>query len=619
FNARFLTARVNGDLMLSFLIINRGNRAYHLTAITNPGDHDNPDVPAFFRSFTFTDYPQLQWHQKKDTDYGFTVPVISDHVKSQFLDTLKTIASANREYQWTSYDPSSATTFYVTRRLITPYLWVKHDSLLLKKYMDNLTGIGETRTWYKFVRNGNSSGIEFNLKKHNSGLEQRFRVLLNGPAVYTLQTDVPAEYWKAGYEQFFEDFKFEKEEASSFLLTNSFQKFLKDLESHDSATHVKAYDAIESLIYDSTDVPALLQAASVDYALDSLHYYSTASSLLDVLPHVKHAKLVDVIADHYNSLKPEQEKFKFNFLNALAYQETAHSYSVIEKLLKQGIPAKGDADDFVRKLGDSLELLKKLYPYLITVTSDTSMGTQLFYLHKALLDSGMIKIDEFRAYEPELLKAAKQQLAKAAGSDEDYYAFGIYHMFEMLRELNTDSSRATIRDFLNARQVSLRYYAAVALLKLDQTVDAAALQSIAADKSYRTDLYTELKEQNKEKLFPAKYANQKAFSESYAFNAADEEGSAKLTYVTDRVMSYNGKKYRFYLYKAVFDSGSAYLCISGAFSLDGKKLELADDLSGIYWDEEFSQSAIDKQLKKRIAAYEEYVKDEETAPPQEMK
>ena len=115
-------------------------------------------------------------------------------------------------------------------------------------------------------------------------------------------------------------------------------------------------------------------------------------------------------------------------------------------------------------------------------------------------------------------------------------------------------------------------------------------------------------------MFPAKYFTQKYFAESYASDAGDEEGASKVIYVGERVTTYAGKKYKFYLYKAVFEykeGNETYLYISGAFNPDGKKVNIEDNISGIYWDEEFSQSAIDKHLKAYIASLEEYVEDEE--------
>jgi uncharacterized protein YbaP (TraB family) len=618
FNAKFIKARLKEDLRLTCLMINRGNRVYNLTAITNAEDSASADIPAFFKSFSFTDYPKLKWQQKKENDYGFTVPVMNQYTKVHFLDEYEDSAKTDREYQWVTYDSASATSFFITRRLISPYLWVKHDSILLKKYMEDLTGKEETLTSYRFVRNGNSSGIEFNIKKPNSSLGQRIRVLLNGPAVYTLQTDVPYQYWKEGYARFVEDFRFAKEEKSSFLFTNSLQRLLKDLTSTDSATHSEAYNAIGSVIYDSADVPALLKAASMEYALDSLHYYPTADKLLDALAEIKHEKIIDVIAAHYNSMKPEQEQFKFGVLNALARKQTEKSYSLIEKLLKQGIPSKGDPDDFVRNLGDSLELTKKLYPYLISLTADTVMGPQLFFVHSKMVDSNLVKIDEFKPYEAALVSAARQLYKKAAADKESYYyALGSYHFLLLMKALNTDSSKAILRKFLGARQTNLKYQAAIALLKLNQPVDAATLLAIATDKDFRIELYAELKVLKQEKLFPAKYANQKAFAESYAASAANDDMDAKLTFVGERTMQYKGKKYKFYLYKAVYEyedeKPTAFLCIGGVFSLDGKKIEIEDDISGVYWDEEFSSSAIDKQLKKYIASMEE--ESTEEPPP----
>lgn len=605
FAARRITARLKDGLGLNCLMISRGNRVYNLTAIMNAEDSAHADVWAFFKSFSFIDYPKLSWQSKQLDEFGLTVPTPGAFTKTTFLNDDEDSASSVREFQWLTYDSASATSFYVTRRSLSPYLWVKHDSVILKKYMNDLTEEGEIVSDYKFLRNG----LEFNIKKPNTSMTHRMRVLLNGNAVYILQADAPRQYWKQyNYQQFLEGVKFAKEVKPDFLHTNSFQKLLADLSSTDSAKFEAAYSAIDELIFDSTDIPALLQAASVEYPLDTIKYYTISERLLDALVDIKRNDVVDVITKHYNSLKPSQEQYKYRMLNALARRYTTESYTAIEKLLKQGLPTKGDADDFVRSMADSLQFTQKLYPYLITLSGDSLLGVQLFYLHEDMLDSNYISINAFKPYQHLVMKAASLELKRISVSKESvYYATGLYSLLRTLKALNTDSAKLMLRKFTAVRPLNIKGQAVISLLKMKEPVDPLVLQTIAADKGFRVILYDDLKEIKQEKLFPAKYFNQRAFAEGYIYNSFDEdEEPAKLQFIGERTAEFKGKKQKFYLYKAIYDHDdgghTAYLCVGGAF---GVKVPSDDDVSGIYWDEEFSQSQIDKQFKAYLALYDE--------------
>ncbi|HEY0678562.1 MAG TPA: TraB/GumN family protein [Chitinophagaceae bacterium] len=618
FNARRIHARLKGDLWLNCLMIGRGNRIYNLMSIGNVADSAHADVHTFFESFALTDYPKVKWYQKTLNEFGLIVPVSSEFSKLDYLDAREDSAANRRNYQWLTYDSSSATTFFITRNGLSPYLWVKHDSILLKKYMEDLTDKGEVRTGYRFVKNGGSKGIEFNIRKPNTSLSQTIRVLINGQALYVLQTDVPHEYLKnSNYQQFLENFRFVKEESSAFLASNSFKRLLTDLRSADSVVHSRAYDDLSDMIFDSTDIEAILKAMCTEYVLDTLHYYTVPEKLQDALVTLRHPQFTDLVVKQYNSLDGSQEKFKYALLEVLARHKTAASYELINKLLKQGIPASGDAIGFTQRLRDSILLTKKLYPQLLVMAGDTVLGSSLFNVHREMLDSNLVSVDEFRSRQSQLFKVAKRELEKIThNKEEEYYSPGFYSLIYVLGQLKTDSARQVLRQFMNSKPLNVKYIAAVQLLKNHQQVDAITLQSLASDKDYRISLYDELKELNQEKLFPARFFNQKAFSESYLHLGLDEDSPEKLSFVGERVLLHNGRKQKFFLYKATFEyegKQTSYLGISGPFKTDGKTVTIDNNISGVYWEEEFRQSFIDSHLKAYMSEFEET--DEELLPP----
>jgi hypothetical protein len=527
------------------------------------------------------------------------------------LDEHEDIAAAKRDFIVTAYDSASAVSFFITRRTLSPYLWAKHDSLLLLKYMKELTTEDETVTDHRLVHNGNSNGLEFNVVKRNTKLVQRMRILLNGDAIYLLQIDAPAENWKRyDYSKMLEDFRFAKEEKPDFLRTNSFEKLLTALRSTDSLTHMQAYEALEYIIVDSTDLQQLLAAACNEYPIDSAGYvYNTVcDKMLELAASLKYSRFNELLESQYNSLKPQQEQFKYQLLAMLARNHNDASLDVVQKLLKKGLPSKGNPHVLISVLGDSIQLAKRLYPWIISQTSDTLLGTTLFRLHKDMVDSNYVSLSEFKPYHQQLLRAARNELAVIAREKSDYYySTGLIEMIKLLSELETDSAHILVRQFMNSRFITLKYYAAIALLNKKREVPPSVLLSIAADTNYRVNLYDEMKRLKIEKLYPAKYLNQRSFADSYLYNALEDPPS-RIIFIGEKIVSYKGKKQKVFLYRLIYDSGGeeeSYLGISGAFSPDGKSVSLTGNVSGIYAEETFKTSLIDKHLKAYLAYYEE--------------
>lgn len=127
------------------------------------------------------------------------------------------------------------------------------------------------------------------------------------------------------------------------------------------------------------------------------------------------------------------------------------------------------------------------------------------------------------------------------------------------------------------------------------------MNGLAADKEFRLGLYEKLKSANKLKLFPAAYRTQKHFSESAVLqSASDEQEPSAIKYLTQKTETIDGKKYRFYLYKIIFegeDESTSYLGIAGGYDLQGKNPEPIKEFTGIYWDEDFDSGKISQQFK----------------------
>ncbi len=94
-----------------------------------------------------------------------------------------------------------------------------------------------------------------------------------------------------------------------------------------------------------------------------------------------------------------------------------------------------------------------------------------------------------------------------------------------------------LKNYLGVKSLWLKKAATIELLKNDQPVPAAVLNVLAADKSVRYSLYSDLKEIKKQPLFPAQYFTQAYFAEAAMYNEAtdeDDDNYSSMAFVNKR-------------------------------------------------------------------------------------
>ena len=144
----------------------------------------------------------------------------------------------------------------------------------------------------------------------------------------------------------------------------------------------------------------------------------------------------------------------------------------------------------------------------------------------------------------------------------------------------------------------------------------ADILKIAADKDFRTDFYTELKNIKKENLFPKQYFTQQKFAEGYAYSYLIDDyelENPQLTFISEKISKVKGIEKRFFIYKVknVYDGEVTYnLFIMGGFPKDLTKIDLKYDEQEYYFNEDFKQSTINE-------IYNNYIKELNARVPQQ--
>src|SRR6185295_15120264 len=185
----------------------------------------------------------------------------------------------------------------------------------------------------------------------------------------------------------------------------------------------------------------------------------------------------------------------------------------------------------------------------------------------------------------------------------------------LLAAFNDKHCDSILQKYLRLDNLTLKQAAVVRLMMNDRAVSPVEVEKLAADKYYRRDIYDELKKINKLKYYPVKYLSQRHLAESDMWNYAyDDDEPSSVSYLGERVISTKSKKQRFHLFKIEYsyeseDSGKMevykYLGVAGPFSTDVKNLLIENDITGIYYDENFDPKKIDKHLAAYMKSLEE--------------
>jgi hypothetical protein len=103
----------------------------------------------------------------------------------------------------------------------------------------------------------------------------------------------------------------------------------------------------------------------------------------------------------------------------------------------------------------------------------------------------------------------------------------------------------------------LKYNTALLFIRNGKSVADSILNYFAADNNYRYELYTDLKDLNKQNLFPAKYNNQADLALSKLYNEANYNKPDTIAFLAKRSLTWANKEGQIYFfnYKRKKDDG----------------------------------------------------------------
>lgn len=600
----------NENVIYEIFNVVRGNRVYCVVGGGAAGA-DFSDIDKVFRSLTLEDYTPSVWSIQSSEGFLTSAPGIIKKVEKDSLDE----DSDPEGQHFTSYDENEVISYEIFKEPLSSYYWVKNDSMFFETKIDAYKTYVDSIIQKRTVFNGGLKGVDIIVEKPDNNNLKKVRMFVNGDTLYTLVALVPKQHVNnSNFEKFFNDFRITKE-IQPTIYSNKSKLLFEALKTQDSVEFEKAFSVLGTVEFSREDLLVLHDALMQKYITTGNVYTTVHYKISAALENLADESTVDFISKNYNQLNGDNEEVKYTVLKVLANIKTSEAFQVLKKLMLTYPPQKGQDYGLAYALKDSLELTRTLYPEILVLTKDSLFNETFVDVTCALLDSGLLSINDVLPYKANFLKQARESLKQMKQDDEYWWSY--WEWIRFVGKFNDKESNDFLKLFLDVKDIDVRYSAVVALLKNNQAVSTAQIEKLAAENNYSKNLYAELKKLNKLTLFPAKYASQIKVAESEIYqNVSDEESPTSVIYIGERTAEFMGTKQKFLLFKITFageDYESSYLGVTGPYTIGSKEIVTDSNACGAYWEEEYDKLKIEEHFKKILAHTEEWLKKDRPA------
>jgi uncharacterized protein YbaP (TraB family) len=594
----------SNNLFMRSMVVNRANRIYYLMALTEKDKGDTVSVNRFLSSLELTEPQQQDWALRPSPDNTFSAWTPAAISKLYYTadngDTTRSVII--------SYDSLSSLSFMMEKSPLRPYYWTESDSsffaerlLSYKEYTDSVLSV-------KPVLNGSVKGMEYVIAARGNHNLRKVRILPFGDTTYALSLYAPPDIIKGtNQEKFFTAFRFANENVVNNYTVNKAKQVIDGLHVSDPVTFADAVNAIYNAPFTKKDLPLLHRALLGSYREDE-EGTNINRELGNRIATIGDSSTIAFIAENYRNLNGEKEKLKYELLSVLTRMQTQSSYNLLRDLLLQHPPIAGDPELLKYRLTDSIQLAASIVPSLLPLSKDTIFIKILPWIINKLVDDTLMPAGAVSAYRKEYYHFALRELKRLKTVEYDYQSVALIELLGRFRDAEANN---LLQQFLRSKHLDVKQAAAIALARNNQPVDPFQAEKIAANINYRCDFYSELEKYHKGNLFPAKYRNQKSLAEAEVYvMAADESDTAVVHFIGERTAKFKGKQQRFYLYKAIINSGedeSVHLAIAGPYGVSASKSKLiaSSDAASIYWREGYDKKKVDEQFKELLAQMED--------------
>lgn len=520
-------------------------------------------------------------------------------------------------------------TFYKTQR----YTYIKDSSIMDKQNQVSIFGDTTwivrskkrdrlrdgTRVWEALVSDTGSSRMIWNKTFFKDGIG------------YSLSTELdtlskPSDFVR----NFFESFT----PADSLKGTNPFTKktslFFADFQSSDSILHQRAVKGLYMVKMDSSDLP-LLKKTINSLNWSEKKYLDTKKALIGKLDDITTREASDYLKWLYYAAGDTIE-LQYSILEMLLQQKTNYSFGVFRDIITNEppvlnvgnnhkwsgssplIPNVGtsrtvdiDNNNFLDELYDSLKLTRTIFPDLLPLVNLDDYKYTIMQLLARMADKKLVSAKDYEIYFSKFLLEAKQELKKQViaekrraiskaekaketnkpsefSFEDESKDFGndrlsLYTALLLPFLESKPAVKPVIDQLLSSADKKLKYQTLFALIRAEKAYPDSLLNYFAKLDDYRYDLYSDLKELERESKFPVQYNNQTDLAKSKLMEEKTYGAPDSLVFLDKLHATVKNKKgfIFFYKYKSKKDDAGWKLATVGLVPENASQFEFDED------------------------------------------
>ena len=442
----------DGSVILTRFVI-QGPHYYTLVAQSKK---ENTGMRDFFNSFEIKPLIYQQPFEKKDSSLGYTVrttfyphdkkiklsiPAGNNPSSSDDDDD----DSDNNSFTWGSLknsiveDDSTGEKIYVSCYRNGRY-YHTDDSSEIDENKITKSGSWIIRDKKKYDMPGNWRVIDFQLSDTNSSRLIWTKSLYKNGIGFFLATEsdtlsAPSTFMRNFFETFTPD-----DSLNGF---NPFEKkstaFFSDFFSKDSSLHKRALKAIDEVKMDSMDFPNLKKAiAGLNWSAKK--YLETKKSLIGKVADIDTKASSDFLKQLYHA-EEDTVELQYQVLESLLEQQTSYAFSTFKDIMIEEPPvielSSGNdyqnnfslrslilsrtnygSGNFWEDLYDSVKLTRTILPDILPLINLDDYKWKMMGLMGRMIDSNLVKADDYTTYFSKLFIEGKQELKKQMISEK---------------------------------------------------------------------------------------------------------------------------------------------------------------------------------------------------------
>lgn len=591
-----------GDDMKSFMsktkLSTKEDQYLHLKTYTKAGHYyllgylsakEKPNMRFFdsFRSEEFR-YPEKDFQIQKDTSLYFSV-------RSTTKPTFRNYYTKYDKKKNKSYKAFTRRTSYISKANEEVFVKLnkKHDFTSYAN-VDSLWSDVTYKKWYNrlgsytpksssrlddflnrrdFTVTHKKSGKDKNgyayysyvLKDSLSSKAVMVKNILAHGAVYELRTLIDTTQNPSSYIQnFYETFTPKDTVIGTSLFKDKTDLFFKALKNKDSI----ALDGYSYVNFDKKDSKEIMKVIR-DYEFED-DQLKIKEHLIKKLGSFKDKKTEKFLEDLYTK-SFENPYNQLAILKSLGKKRTLDAYQKLLKLLDSDIPLTSNSYDvsgLINRLGDSLELSRKLFPELLAYATIDEYKKPIYKLLSEVLEEDLIKSSDYASFKKQILTEAKIELKRQLSkkikngtsgnnrynrySRNSYAENNLLNIYvKLLFPFREDKN---VQRFLSNLKLTDNYYVKstylVLKLKNKERYDKKMLKALCEEMNSRGVLYEKLHKIDRTDIFPKEYHTKKEVYKAILFkHSSTKKLKDSLIFIDKKEFKKGTKTYEVFFFK----------------------------------------------------------------------